>query len=388
MAGDTFSEEVSVDDIVVSTQEFHLFAANAQGQLVTDGTALPNSPLIPLRTSSPQVNASKALLQAAPPTSVADLQIFFKALWDALGRQYQTTDATRLLQEIGDLEHTVEQLYALYQASGLTLAEFVDFYEAIDEFPYVDSESAESDVSHLLSMLQLNHQQLVTALSAANSSWRGLLTVLNTRQHSLEHLLNAYLQSGLPPEAFFSQYLQTPLLKTALAEGKDDKDDKDGKGGSGIDVAKFIWQIIKDNKPNTEANGAFTRILSQRDDNWERYASATKGSSKSVKVKAQNAFKMTIYRTEFALSGYYNAKHPDFEGAWLPMLMIDVKDMYAMFSWTLNAKGAITVPVNVGTVEAPIPELTTTMELNQKGVFQNYLNKYSFIANGATGFSR
>ena len=46
----------------------------------------------------------------------------------------------------------------------------------------------------------------------------------------------------------------------------------------------------------------------------------------------------------------------------------------------------MTLPVNVGTVAAPIPEIPVFMEINTSGVFQNDTKKYEFRANGKDGF--
>ena len=56
--------------------------------------------------------------------------------------------------------------------------------------------------------------------------------------------------------------------------------------------------------------------------------------------------------------------------------------MSAIISWKVNATARVTLPVNVGTVAAPVPEMPLFMDINQSGLLQNYTDKYQFRANG------
>ena len=66
---------------------------------------------------------------------------------------------------------------------------------------------------------------------------------------------------------------------------------------------------------------------------------------------------------------------------------MDVKEMYAIISWKVNAKASVTQPVNVGTVTTPVPEMPVFMQVTTSGVFQNFTQKYEFRATGKNGFS-
>ena len=192
--------------------------------------------------------------------------------------------------------------------------------------------------------------------------------------HPLVDVLQQYGAAGLDLAAFTGAYLQVNGLNKA------------DKADSGIEVAKFVWQVIKDNRPQTEATGAFTRALSTQDKNWQNYGNSRSGASQAVTLKAKNLFGMTLYEVRFALSGYYGARHERFEGQWLPLLNLDVQKMSAIISWKVNATARVTLPVNVGTVAAPVPEMPLFMDINQSGLLQNYTDKYQFRANGQSGF--
>ena len=153
-----------------------------------------------------------------------------------------------------------------------------------------------------------------------------------------------------------------------------------------IAVAKFGWDVIKDNRPETVATGAFTRALASSDPQWDNYAQTRSGTSQVVTLKTKGVIPVTQTEVKFALTGYYDAKHSSIGGHWLPLMNMDVKEVSAIISWKVNAKASVTLPVNVGTVAAPIPEIPVLMEINTSGLFQNDTKKYEFRANGKDGF--
>jgi hypothetical protein len=376
-AGEEFTREVSEDDTVIDTSTFRAYAVTTQGELSTDTANPVGTTLVPLlverQRKDPQTG--QYVKEATVPT--AEQQALFKAIWSHLEHYYGTTNPQKLLAEIGDYDSGLWQLHSDYANSGMTMSEFVTFYEAIDDFPLVNTDTAESDLSALLQALGLNHRQLQDTLVSVQGSWRVLLGTMNARAHTFDDLRALYGQSQQAAEPFLRAYLQPSGTDALKAD--------DDKGPAA--VLKLAWQIIKDNKPQTEADGAFTRVLSSRDPSWEGYVGAKEGTSKQVSVKGKNALGMRLYSAKFALTGYYDAQNRNIGGSWMPLVRLDVSDMFAFFSWTLNAKASVTLPVNVGTLEAPIPVMPVYMELHEKGALQNYLEKFEFTAHGQNGFA-
>ena len=370
--GDAFETELSLDGVLTETTTYRLYGIGKTGQLVSNSRDdLASAALIPIEVQ--RVNAGSKSSKVMP--DVDAIQRFFPLLWAELSRRHGTQDAARIAQEVGDLDISLPSIFDNYSNSGLSLAEFVDFYEALDTHPELNQNAlVESDLSNFLSNAAVTPRQLLDALAAQGSNWAELLTLMAARRDTFNSLYEQYQRSSATISDFLSAYRNNTLQA----------DDKT----SPLDVAKFVWQVIKDNKPETVATGAFTRVLSSQDKNEENYDGVKSSSSKVVELKATGLLPLVvIFRTKFALTGYHNGRHSTIGGQWLPLLNLDVKEMYAVATWKLNATARVTMPVNMGTVAAPIPEMPVFMEINQAGLFQNYTDKYAFRANGATGFS-
>ena len=365
--GEEFTVELSLDDTLAETSTYRAYGISRAGRLVTTDGDLASDSLIPIEISRTGM---------LPKTvDASDLQAFFAELWPELAKRHSTQDASRIAREVHDLDVSLATLYQNYRNSGLDLAAFVDFYEVLDNYPALDKNGmAESELSEFLAQAQATPRQWLDALHAHGSSWGDFLALMDSRKDDFNGLYQQYGAAGLDLAAFTGAYLQVNGLNKA------------DKADSGIEVAKFVWQVIKDNRPQTEATGAFTRALSTQDKNWQNYGNSRSGASQAVTLKAKNLFGMTLYEVRFALSGYYGARHERFEGQWLPLLNLDVQKMSAIISWKVNATARVTLPVNVGTVAAPVPEMPLFMDIKQSGLLQNYTDKYQFRANGQSGF--
>lgn len=369
--GDEFSVELSLDDTLTEISTYRVYGLSNDGQLVTSANNLASDGLIPI-----EVQRIDAKTQSTDTlTDVAAIQAFVPQLWAELGKRHGTLDASKLAQEVHDLDVSLATIYTDYRNSGLSLAEFVDFYETLDAHPTLDKTGkVEAELSQFLSNARITPRQLLDVLNAHGSTWQQFLTLMASRQDDFNSLYDQFGKAATDISAFVKGYLQpqTKALKNAA---------------TAIAVAKFAWDVIKDNRPETVATGAFTRALASSDPQWDNYAQARSGTSQVVTIKTKGLIPVTQTEVKFALAGYYDAKHSSIGGHWLPLLNVDVKDVYAIISWKVNAKASVTLPVNVGTVAAPIPEIPVFMEITTSGVFQNDTKKYEFRANGKNGFS-
>lgn len=366
--GDEFTVELSLDDTLAETSTYRAYGISRDGRLVTTDGELASDALIPIEISRTGVKSKAA--------GVVELQAFFEQLWPELAKRSGTQDAASIAREVHDLDISLADIYQNYRNSDLDLASFIDFYEALDSYPALDENgTAEFDLSQFLALAQATPHQLLDALRAQGRSWSDFLALMESRKHDFNDLYQQYGTARLDLAAFIRVYLD------------DNSPNKIKKADSGIEVAKFVWQVIKDNRPETVASGAFTRALSTQDANWQNYGQSRSGESQVVTLKAKGLFGNTLYEVRFALSGYYGARHDRFDGHWLPLVNMDVQKMSAIFTWKVNATASVTLPVNVGSVAAPVPEMPVFMSINQSGLFQNFTDKYQFRANGQSGFS-
>jgi hypothetical protein len=375
--GETFSTDLTVGGRLVEQTQYRIYGTSKSGELVTTKDNLASDAFIPIKIAQTRFEDGQVTKAAAAVVSEETLRSFFPQLWQALAQHYGISDPALIANEVHDLDIPLDSIYLDYQASGLNLAGFIDFYEALDEFPALASiEMTESDLSSLLESSNTSPAQLLSALVTQQRSWRDFLRTMVARGDDFSRLHDLHQRSGLTLTDFALRYVQQPQNASTKAVP------------AGVAVAKFVWDVIKDNRPTTVNDGAFSRVLSTRDDDWEKYARAKEGSSEVVELKVKGRIPLfTLYETRFALTGYYDARHSGFAGHWMPLVNMDVLEMYAIFGWKLNAKAKLTQPVNIGTEEAPIPEMPVTMEINQSGVVRNMTNKYTFKANGQKGFT-
>ena len=371
LPGDEFSVELSVDDKLTEISTYRVYGLSNNGELVTSTSDLASEGLIPIEVHrlDPRTQAAHTL------TDVVDIQAFVSQLWVELGKRHGTQNAGKLAQEVHDMDVSLVTMYEDYRNSGLSLPEFIDFYEMLDTHTTLaKTDKLEAQLSQFLSNVQITPKQLLDVLNANGTNWQQFLDLMASRQDDFNSLYAQYGQATTDISSFVQDYLQpqTKVRKSAT---------------TAIAVAKFAWDVIKDNRPETVAKGAFTRALSSSDSKWENYAQTKFGSSEVVKLKTKGLIiPLTQTDIKFALAGYYDARHPSIPGHWLPLINVDVQEMYAIISWKVNATASVTLPVNVGTVAAPIPEIPVFLELNTSGAFQNSTTKYEFRANGRDGF--
>lgn len=369
--GDEFTVELSMDEALSEISTYRVYGLSKTGQLVTTSDNLASDGLIPIKVSS--INPNKQTAKDLP--DMAALQAFLSEFWAELGKRKGIVDPSELAQEVYDMDISLVSVYTDYRNSGLTMSEFVDFYEALDAHPELDNTgNGEAELSQFFNNFQITPKQMLEALQAHGSNWNQFLVLMASRQDDFNSLYEQYGKSGTNISSFVQAYLQ-PQNKTLK------------NAATVIAVSKFAWDVIKDNRPQTEAQGAFTRALSGSDDRYDQYQLAKRSASKVVHIKTKGLIPVTQTEVKFALSGYYDAKHPSIGGHWLPLINMDVKEMYAIISWKVNAKASVTQPVNVGTVTTPVPEMPVFMQVTTSGVFQNFTQKYEFRANGKNGFS-
>ena len=368
--GDEFSVELSLDDTLTEISTYRVYGLSNSGQLVTTADDLASDGLIPIEVS--RIDAKTQATDALP--EVAAIQAFVPQLWAELGKRHGTLDASKLAQEVHDLDISLATIYTDYRNSGLSLPEFVDFYETLDAHPTLDKTGkVEAELSQFLSNAQITPRQLLDALNANGNSWPQFLTLMASRQDDFNSLYEKYGKAATDISSFVQAYLQpqTKALKSAKVA---------------IEVAKLAWDVIKNNRPETVATGAFTSVYASGDSNWDNYDQAKSGASQAVTIKSKSLVKVTLTEVRFALAGYYGAKHSSIGGHWLPLVNLDVQHVYAIFSWKVNAKASVTLPVNMGTVAAPNPEMPVFMQISESGLFQNDTVNYEFRANGKDGF--
>ncbi|AWM12840.1 hypothetical protein NHF50_02820 [Flavobacterium sp. NRK F10] len=166
------------------------------------------------------------------------------------------------------------------------------------------------------------------------------------------------------------------------------------KGGTAetvIEVAKFVWDIIKDSKASAATEETTSRVLSVKDTNWENYELAKNFASDEITYKLDNFVGVNCYTVKFKVAGTYKAVNPDFGGKWIPNIHVTFSRCDANIPWVINGSAVIdsTYVSNIGTKENPIPQLVLNIKIKTDAKFalnwESHERTFEFILNGETG---
>lgn len=156
-------------------------------------------------------------------------------------------------------------------------------------------------------------------------------------------------------------------------------------------VTKFAWDILKDSRPVTQAEGAFTSVLSSADSNWEHYSQANEFKSPEFTFKGENLFGMTLFKAKFKVQGAYKASYSGSvqdvpKGLYLPLVFFNFKEAYAMTTWSLKGNASASSPANIGDANNLTPLIYTGAHITASGWFQNIAKNFSFKVTGSQGY--
>ncbi len=380
-AGDPLYSSVQVDGVPVLEETYRYYGVDDEGNLsatpVANDEERPHVALLETTTARP--SGSVRFLVANESLPLGTVMAFYKELWAAQKALHPGYAGQDLAVEIGELDGGIEDLYRDVQASGLSTADYIAFYD-VATAAWPEDEDVAGQARDFLASVMVSPGDMVGILNGMGWSWSGLVSRMVAQRTSFDDLYDAFEDSSFDTlETFLASYLgatpsQAPRFEAAA-------------GASGLDVAKFAWEIIQDGRPVTETSGALTRVLSERDTSWEHYAGATRGETKIVEWEAKNLFGMTLFKARFHLAGYYGATNPGFGGKWLPSVAFSVDEAYTFWTWWLNASATVLHAVNAGSVDEPVPQIEMEAKVRVNGWFQSQTKTFRFLANGNTGFS-
>jgi len=436
--GDQSFTVMKVDGTPVLERTYRTFGVDRQGNLVRlgpDGTLVrviaepstrqaatnpqPRPPVLCshvqiLESQVEQENLPPGLLReqtstAAPAATAAgsdepqvddptEIAVFYRDLFRELRARHPGRRPAEIAREIADFDRPLGELRADAAASGLALNEFVGFYQTVDRHFKQGSDrspdAVEGELDGFLEAAEITPAQLLSEIKEAGWSWNRLLRRMSSTGTSFEELFDGYANSDKDLDDYLENLrlgeYAAGSLETAAAAAVNPVDAAKvavEAGKLGLNVAKFAWEVIKDGRPKTSAEGAYTSVLSVRDPSFENYANSIPGSSRSVEWEGRNLFTMRVIYVKCRLDGYYGATHPTIGGRWLPSVAFKVDESYAFWGFTLNVGATITSAANRGSAAAPEPEIQAVAQLQANGWFQSFTNSITFVANGATGFN-
>jgi hypothetical protein len=223
-AGDLSRITQSIDNQDVEIETYKQYTLLESGQLVSAPVAgdenLPHIPILQSRELKPMsvafVSASSITpkVDAASPNPEA-MATFAEQLISTLHGYYNDASSYDAAVQVGDLDDTVENIYADYQASGMfSLADYVSFYEAIDKYGF-DYTTAEAGIRQFLITNQITLSEFLQTLAVAGITWPDLLSRMKAKQYTFTMLGDAYAKFSSTLDVFLGGFVKGTLAVSA-----------------------------------------------------------------------------------------------------------------------------------------------------------------------------
>lgn len=164
------------------------------------------------------------------------------------------------------------------------------------------------------------------------------------------------------------------------------------KGASvkdGLEVSKFVWDFIKDNKPSAKGPGTSTTVLAEGTKPLD-YVSAKEGKSKQYTLSVKDSMwpHPEYIRVRFRLEGAYAATPTKPEvpsGHYLPSVYFNVLECWATWPTWVEASAEVAGPYDKGSAADRRPEVKVYGKFHYGWIGSGNNLTCGFLANGASG---
>jgi hypothetical protein len=257
-------------------------------------------------------------------------------------------------------------------SAGMSVADFVSAVEAVGGLLKTDSANG---YLGFLRDTGVNMKVLTDILAGQGITMEEFIAQLNQYSISFGRLYELYKRSGESMGDFIGslQAFDEERISTAA------------EGGGGLDVAKWVYDIIKENKPQAPSEGAFTSVLNSADTNPLNYEYALNSTGDKISFAGTDYFGITLYSMEFRATATYNASNVKLGGHYLPNIHYDVTQAYALWPWSLSAVAQVSNVSNLGSASDPDPEVDMTINVNASWLIQAFHQSFTFRFTGLEG---
>ena len=243
--------------------------------------------------------------------------------------------------------------------------------------------------------LESMHQAVLDIPTEENSlgltELADVIQILNENQVSLPTFYEWWEGEGKPQldnamEELF-EFSFVNLSSTEVVSPSDTTNSSQEELGGGLDVAKFVWTIIKDGEPKNDAEGAFTSILNSQDKDPLHYYGATREQTGEYAYIGKDALTGTILaEVRFRVVDWYKARHDDFGGYYIPSLYVAFSKVDLI--WPVSAKGqaSLSQVANIGTSGEPDPNFDMVVSVTIYDWFESYTRTWTFHFKGSYGY--
>lgn len=159
----------------------------------------------------------------------------------------------------------------------------------------------------------------------------------------------------------------------------------------GIEVSKFVWDFIKDNKPAAKGPGTMTTVLAEGTKPLD-YVSAKEGKSREYTLSVKDAWwpHPEYIRVRFRLEGAYAATPAKADvpnGHYLPSVYFNVLECWATWPTWVEAAAEVAGPYDRGSAVSRQPEIKIYGKFHFGWVGSSNNMTCGFSANGMMGMA-
>lgn len=186
-------------------------------------------------------------------------------------------------------------------------------------------------------------------------------------------------ENWISPEAKSIHALEGTIAGEAL----------EGKADTALEVTKFAWDFIKDNKAVSNAKDTTTSVILKGTDPLD-YENATEGKTKDIRFYVHDSIikDWILVDVTSRLQGTYHAtpSKPEMAfGHYLPAVHFNVVKIFVGFSFRLDAHAEVTAASNLGPKDNVQPQVSIYAKFKVSWLSSN-THTASFVANGLNGF--
>lgn len=395
-AGEQFSIEVRENNVLIDSENRMVYGITRTGELSTD-PADPN--LIVGASTSLPVSAEVAQDGSFKSTAVSlQMGSFLKEYFAESLKRDSAAQPSRIWSEIEDQDQSLERIYKDYLASGLDIRAYLDFYAAVDEYRVSSiDDRVELDLVQWLIASKTTQGELLKLLAAHGTDWPGFLKTLVARNDNFQALLIRWnnRDPAQSLEQFLTVYLDAAqtqstavppkVVPVIAAVGEVAK--------LQLEVAKFAWQVIKDNQPSIDVSTqqANTNILSAHDVNFANYENALIGESPMREIVVCTRFFGKCIKdwakVQMSLAGTYRASHYQIKGNWVPSVYLRTQKIEAATGQKVDVNAYVASVANLGTRDDVNPYMEVITEIKVSGIlFKADFLSQRFSVQGKDGF--
>ena len=197
------------------------------------------------------------------------------------------------------------------------------------------------------------------------------------------------LEKGLETRLINENWASPEAKKIHSIDESITKRELDGSGDAALEVTKFAWDFIKDNKAVSNAKDTTTSIILKGTDPLD-YELAKEGKSVDIRFYVHDStFKSWILvDVTSRLQGTYSATPSKADmayGHYMPAVHFNVVKIFVGFSFRLDAHAEVTAASNLGKKDNVQPQVSIYAKYKVSWL-SSETHTASFIANGVSGF--